>query len=72
MSFDNHFVEQGEEAQQRLMDAQILKARRSLEKRELEPSGTCYFCRDKVEGQKLFCDRDCATDYERAKKNIRL
>lgn len=36
--------------------------------REINPSGFCHFCEEPVHGNKLFCDADCSTDYERTKR----
>jgi hypothetical protein len=35
---------------------------------KIAPKGACYFCEAKVEGQQLFCDADCAGDYEHEQK----
>lgn len=37
--------------------------------RELEPSGECHWCGDLLsDGVRVFCDKDCANDYERSKR----
>lgn len=47
----------------------------------LPPKGSCYFCEEPLEPfvqdgkpvhRKLFCDRDCAEDWEREQKAKRL
>jgi len=58
---------------------QALRAVRSTP--VLPPKGTCYFCEEELEPveeggkavhKKLFCDRDCADDWEREQKARRL
>lgn len=44
--------------------AQALKAV-SNRKREIEPNGACHFCEEAVLQDKLFCDSDCAQDWEK-------
>jgi hypothetical protein len=48
-----------------IMDMQIQAIRGAP--RELEPVGVCYNCTTPVEGERLFCSGECATDYERRK-----
>lgn len=35
---------------------------------KLQPNGLCYYCESHVEGEKLFCDKDCADDYEKEQR----
>lgn len=52
----------------------ILKANIAAAKRKtfhLEPKGNCWFCDEKIEGAKLFCDQDCSCDYEREQSQLR-
>lgn len=30
----------------------------------IKPNGTCHYCLEKIEHPKLFCDGDCASDFE--------
>lgn len=32
---------------------------------KLHPKGTCYNCLEEIEKPKLFCDAECAEDYEK-------
>ena len=36
-------------------------------KHDLKPVGACHNCNEQVDGTKLFCDQDCAEDYEKRK-----
>lgn len=42
---------------------QIAAARKPQKTREF-PCGDCWYCGEPVEGEKLFCDSTCSTDYE--------
>jgi hypothetical protein len=35
---------------------------------KLTPRGVCYYCEAEVAPQQLFCDKDCADDYEKEQK----
>lgn len=35
---------------------------------KLPPKGECYYCESKVEGEKLYCDADCASDHEKEQR----
>lgn len=35
---------------------------------KLAPKGVCYYCESKVSATQLFCDADCAGDYEKEQK----
>lgn len=39
--------------------------------RALLPKGECYYCEEKVDGQRLFCDLDCSEDYEKLQRKLR-
>ncbi|MFW9605063.1 MAG: hypothetical protein ACMV0I_00610 [Pseudomonas sp.] len=32
-----------------------------------KPNGRCQFCSEPVDGERLYCDIDCAADHEREK-----
>ncbi|CAA0365262.1 conserved hypothetical protein [Alteromonas alvinellae] len=49
-----------EESRQR-----AIAAARANAKPTLLAKGSCHNCEEPVEDQKLFCDADCATDYEK-------
>ena len=38
-------------------------------RRQLQPVGTCYFCEGNVSEAQLFCDKDCAKDWEKRRGN---
>lgn len=45
-----------------------------LEKRELEPKGSCHWCGepfDQTSDPRLFCDKYCAKDHHKHKGKIR-
>ena len=42
----------------------IAAARRALEHPEIKPNGRCHACEAPVDKPKLFCDRDCADDWQ--------
>lgn len=44
------------------------KVRRRMEYRELEPVHACHWCGEKVEGRRLFCNKQCSDDYEKDKR----
>ena len=33
---------------------------------KLIPNGECYYCIEEIEGEKLFCNHNCATNYDKA------
>lgn len=33
----------------------------------LQPKGSCHNCHESLSRPKLFCDKDCGTDYDRRK-----
>lgn len=35
---------------------------------KIAPRGTCYYCEAEVGPKQLFCDADCAGDYEKEQK----
>ena len=37
----------------------------SRRKKTLIPVGSCFYCREGVGGSNLFCDLECAREYER-------
>lgn len=49
---------------QRELENQIAHSRNALVKRELQPNGHCYYCNYPVDELRIFCDRECAEDYE--------
>lgn len=42
----------------------INEVRRNSAKQSLSPCGSCFWCQEKVGSGKLFCDFDCAKDWE--------
>lgn len=41
--------------------------------RQLHPTGNCYYCNEVIDGEKLFCDKACAEDWELImKRNDRI
>ncbi len=50
---------------ERMHDIAVLNARNA--KREIQPNGACHYCKEPVDGKKLFCDGHCAADWERVK-----
>lgn len=52
--------------QQHILDLRIKNARQS--QNTLRPKGRCYFCDEDVEQPRLFCDADCASDYDKLKR----
>lgn len=46
-----------------MIEAAITHSRRSLTQRKLQPVGACHWCNERVGGQQLFCDGDCASDH---------
>lgn len=59
-------------ANERLMteEARAIQAVTSqASKRQINPKGSCHYCGELFEqdSPKLFCDSDCATDYEAEK-----
>jgi hypothetical protein len=51
------------------LDAALKNAR--PKGRALLPKGDCYYCKEKVEGLKLFCDMDCMEDYEKLQRKLK-
>ena len=49
---------------QRELDNKIANSRNALMRRELQPSGRCYYCSHPVDELRLFCDSGCAEDFE--------
>lgn len=37
----------------------------------LVPMGSCYYCREEVEGKKLFCNLDCSDDHQKEKRQLK-
>jgi hypothetical protein len=37
----------------------------------LRPNGKCHFCQECVIGKLLFCDADCAQDFEAEEEQLR-
>ena len=37
----------------------------------LKPFGYCYNCEEQVTGSRIFCDQDCAEDYELRQRRSR-
>lgn len=50
---------------EQLMELRIKGAHQNAAERELQPIGRCHWCLDGVDGDKVFCDEDCASDYQR-------
>lgn len=50
---------------ERMNDIAVKQARNAGP--EIKPNGECHFCKEPVETPKLFCDSDCAVDWERVK-----
>lgn len=36
---------------------------------KLIPTGECYYCTEEIEGEKLFCDHNCAINYDKIIKH---
>lgn len=45
------------------LESKILAVRKHVP--NIKPKGTCHYCKDEVNELQLFCDGDCAGDYER-------
>ncbi len=45
-------------------DAQVRRQRAKASKRQLIPTGSCYYCNSGVPAGHLFCDSSCREDYE--------
>lgn len=52
-----------EEAERNASEAAIRKAANS-KNRDLKPVGTCYYCGEDVDHNKIFCDSDCGSGYD--------
>lgn len=52
-----------------MIEDNLAAIRRRMEYREIKPCGTCYFCREDVDGARLFCSLRCSDDYELRKRN---
>lgn len=48
----------------------INESRVKATKRELQPKRECYWCEATLTEGKVFCDSDCAQDYERSKRLV--
>lgn len=44
----------------------IAAARRRL--KSLQPVGVCHYCQSEVGAGRLFCDKDCADDWEHERR----
>ncbi len=51
----------------------IDRARRALERRDIEPCGACHWCGEPLrQANQLFCDSVCAADYaDNQRRNAR-
>lgn len=51
----------------------IDRARRALERRDIEPCGVCHWCGEPLrQANQLFCDSVCAADYaDNQRRNLR-
>lgn len=56
-----------EESRQR-----AIAAARANAKPTILAKGSCYNCEEPVEGKKLYCDADCATDHEKYLRSQRM
>ena len=53
----------GSEREQELREDAIAAARRANANRP-QPNGACHWCAEEVGPGKVFCDADCADDYQ--------
>ena len=46
----------------------LAQVRKRMAVRDLQPAGFCHspLCGEAVEGNRLFCDKDCSEDWDRA------
>lgn len=49
--------------QQEVIMESLLKVRRDVP--DIVPTGKCHYCDEDIEMPKLFCDGDCADDYDK-------
>lgn len=63
-------IDRSSHFQEEMLQHQINNIR--TRKRELTPNGTCYYCYEKVDNQRLFCDEFCSEDYEKLKRAQRM
>lgn len=49
----------------------IAAAKKALEQPELRPIGVCHSCEEPVSKPKLFCDSECAKDWQWYQDGIR-
>ncbi len=51
-----------------MLSAQIQQASKTRNK--ITPKGKCHFCDEDAEEQKLFCNSDCSSDYEKEQRML--
>lgn len=62
-------IDQSNDKEDFIKEKRIAAIRHKSARRELVPIGICRFCNEPLgEGQKLFCDDDCANDYRRLQR----
>lgn len=47
-----------------LLEKRVERIRQEATHRKLLPMGCCYYCESAVNASQLFCDGDCANDWE--------
>lgn len=55
---------------QALLERQALAMRKDTSNRP-RPNGECHECGDDVDGERIFCDAECAQDWEREQERIK-
>jgi len=59
-------IDRASDLQEALDAFRLADQRQKANKRELTPSGECHWCGDPTEdAQKLFCCKDCSTDWHK-------
>jgi hypothetical protein len=64
-------MDDADKSDQRIADAVEQAITQARSAPALRPRGRCHFCDECVIGRLLFCDRDCAEDFEAEEDQMR-
>ena len=64
-------TEQSDFERENYIQSAIKKSSSSIKCGKLSPQGYCYNCEEDIEKPKLFCNGNCATQFEITNKHLR-
>jgi hypothetical protein len=71
MGFSDN-VDHSAETEDMLREYEIQRIRREAKKPSLPFTGACYYCGSDVHSPKVYCDAECAKDYENERRLLAI